>query len=541
MASTPYPFPEEGAGDIEARQKALDPEHTKVTWKGRIWDTFDRPPAERKLLFKVDAVILTFASLGYFLKNLDQTNINSAFLSGMKEDLGMHGNELVTAVSIWTVGYVIGQIPANLLISRVEPRWVIPALELGWGIATLGSYAVKSYKSLYALRFLVGLFESGFYPGIHYMLGSWYTPAELGKRAMIFWLAGSLGQMFSGFLQAAAYKNLSGVHGLAGWRWLFIIDAIITLPLALLGFLFFPSQPLQDKKTWWLTEDEFALAQSRLRKVGRAGKEPWNGAKIRRILTSWHTYALPLIYILWNNAYPQAPIGYWLKSFNSKPFPGGAKRFSVSQINQLPLPQTAIFVCFSICFAWLSDGAFRGLRWPFIYIGAVYSIIIAAIFIHFPLYKNVSHTMVLYWFSTALEGAGPLILTWINEICASDTEKRAITVAAANDLAYVVQAVAPNFVWKTVDFPRAKKGWTWVLSLNVLLIVHTTFVIFMLRRDKRRAAIDAASPIVSPTEVYDNEESKSDSYDSRDGSPRLEATGDRDGHVLYHEQAPTRV
>jgi ACS family pantothenate transporter-like MFS transporter len=72
---------------------------------------------------------------------------------------------------------------------------------------------------------------------------------------MIFWLAGSLGQMFSGFLQAAAYKNLSGVHGLAGWRWLFIIDAIITLPIAALGFFFFPNLPQNGKKTWWLSDE----------------------------------------------------------------------------------------------------------------------------------------------------------------------------------------------------------------------------------------------------------------------------------------------
>lgn len=77
----------------------------------------------------------------------------------------MFGNELVTSTSIWTVGYVIGQIPSNLLLTRVSPRWVIPSLELGWGIATLALYKVKDVKALYALRFLVGLFESGFYPG----------------------------------------------------------------------------------------------------------------------------------------------------------------------------------------------------------------------------------------------------------------------------------------------------------------------------------------------------------------------------------------
>jgi ACS family pantothenate transporter-like MFS transporter len=71
--------------------------HSSKTWKGYIWDTWELPPDQRWLLFKVDAFVLTFASIGYFLKNIDQTNVNNAFLSGMKEDLNMYGNELVTS------------------------------------------------------------------------------------------------------------------------------------------------------------------------------------------------------------------------------------------------------------------------------------------------------------------------------------------------------------------------------------------------------------------------------------------------------------
>lgn len=71
----------------------------------------------------------------------------------------MYGNQLVTATSIYTVGYVIGQIPSNMLLTRVSPRWVIPSLEVGWAVATIATSAVKSYRALYALRFLVGLFE----------------------------------------------------------------------------------------------------------------------------------------------------------------------------------------------------------------------------------------------------------------------------------------------------------------------------------------------------------------------------------------------
>lgn len=83
----------------------------KRTWRTYLWDTFDRSPEERKFLFKLDAVILTFASLGYFIKYLDQVNISNAYVSGMKEDLGMYGNQLNIMTTTWTVGYVIGEIP----------------------------------------------------------------------------------------------------------------------------------------------------------------------------------------------------------------------------------------------------------------------------------------------------------------------------------------------------------------------------------------------------------------------------------------------
>ncbi|RSM19219.1 hypothetical protein CDV31_001895 [Fusarium ambrosium] len=478
------------------------------TWKGYIWDTWELPPEQRWLLFKVDAFVLTFASLGYFLKNIDQTNVNNAFLSGMKEDLNMFGNELVTSTSIWTVGYVIGQLPSNLLLTRVSPRWVIPSLEVGWGVATIATSAVKSYKALYALRFLVGLFESGFYPGIHYMLGSWYTPREIGKRAMIFWLAGSIGNMFSGFLQAAAYTNLNGVHGRAGWRWLFIIDGIITLPLALMGYVFFPNLPQDGKKTWWVTEKERVISVERMDAVGRAGKQPWTKAKVKSILFSWHTWLLPLIYVVWNNGYPQPAMGYWLKSFNADPAPVPGKHFSVPEINNLPLPTTGIFIVMALLWGWLSDGPMKGRRYPFIYLGAVITIAFHVGLLKMPLYGNYTNRMIVYWFANIGSGAGPLILSWINEICSADTEKRALLVGMANDLAYVVQAVAPNFVWKTTDFPAARKGYTWSIVLEVLLIVITATVQLLLWRDRKKAKKDALN---TPPEVVEQKADESDS------------------------------
>jgi MFS transporter, ACS family, pantothenate transporter len=95
----------------DAAATALVQEEPKRSWRSYVWDTLDKSPEERKFLFKLDAVLLTFASLGYFIKYLDQVNVSNAFVSGMKEDLNLYGNQLNYMQTLWTVGYVLGEIP----------------------------------------------------------------------------------------------------------------------------------------------------------------------------------------------------------------------------------------------------------------------------------------------------------------------------------------------------------------------------------------------------------------------------------------------
>ncbi|KAK0498033.1 allantoate permease [Armillaria luteobubalina] len=442
--------------------------------------------AERRLLLKIDISVLIFASLGYFIKNLDQSNVSSAYFAGMREDLGMYGNQLVHVTSCWAAGYVVGQVPSNLLLTRVSPRYVIPVLEILWGLATLGTFAVKNVNQLFAIRFLVGLFESGFYPGMHFILGSWYTPRELAKRAVGFGIAGTLGTVSSSFFATATYKTLNGAHGLTGWRWLMIVDAAITFPVALLGFFCLPDLPHSAKPNILLNQNDIVLARDRMRALGRKETEPWSREKLRRIFSSWYIYILPIEYVLWLNGAITIPTQYWLKSFNTSPPPVPGKSFSVTQIQLLPLPTTAIAIVCAFTFACLSDGPFKGRRYPFVYYSAILHLILNTFWLLMPLYKNIPAHFA-YFYMTGLSGtAGALILNWINEITGGDTELRALCVALGNDLAYVVQAVAPNFVWKTADFPLAEKGYHYSIILQFLLIIWTTLILFLLRRDQRR-------------------------------------------------------
>lgn len=185
-----------------------------------------RTTEERKFLNKLDTFVLLILSLGYFIKNLDQTNIANAYVSGMKEDLKMNANQINLIDVAWTTGYVIGQLPSQVILTKVRPSIWIPCCEIVWTVLTFCLSAATSSNQVIAIRFLVGFAESVFYPAAHFIIGSWYKPSELGKRACIFHASSALATMFSGYLQAAVYKGLNGVAGRAGWQWLFIMDGV---------------------------------------------------------------------------------------------------------------------------------------------------------------------------------------------------------------------------------------------------------------------------------------------------------------------------
>ncbi|PMD13703.1 MFS general substrate transporter [Hyaloscypha hepaticicola] len=174
-----------------------------ISWRGWLWDSTDVSAEERRFLTKLDFTLLTFGTLGMLIKWIDSSNITNAFVSGMKEDLNLYGNQYNYIVVSWTVGYIIGQ-------------W-IPFLEVGWTVFTFSLAGAQTYEQMLALRFVVGLFEAGYWPALYYILGSWYNKRKLGKPNGILQSAVSIAPIFSGFLQAGIYDSLNGHAGIAGW------------------------------------------------------------------------------------------------------------------------------------------------------------------------------------------------------------------------------------------------------------------------------------------------------------------------------------
>ncbi|KAJ3851393.1 major facilitator superfamily domain-containing protein [Lentinula lateritia] len=385
----------------------------------------------------------------------------NAYVSGMQEEVGNDLNYITTA---WTCGYVIGQIPSNLLITRIRPSLWIPAMEILWSVLTVLLSTSKNFTHLVVIRFFVGLAESTFYPAMQYVIGSWYKIDELGKRACIFHVASAIGPMFSGFLQT--------VHGLAGWKWLFIIDGIITIPIALLGFLIMPDLPHNTKPSKWLyTEEQLEIANQRMAEINRKPPSKFTKAKILGFFTTWHIYTLVPLYILFNNGGgPASSMIFWLKSFNTPT----KTVYTVGQINIYPLGQNVVQVVTTLSWAWFSDAI--GMRWPPMILSGTWSMIVCILLAATPLYTHIARRWALYYMTTVPAGMSGLILAWANELTGADSEKRSFVVASCNMWAYVMQAWLPivlkgNIATAGINFGMSEiRHLSPTLQLNLIVL-----------------------------------------------------------------------
>ncbi|KAL1306430.1 hypothetical protein AAFC00_005130 [Neodothiora populina] len=198
---------------------------------------------EKSLKRKADLTIMPIIGILYILNYIDRQNLAAAKLQGLMEDLDMNTQQFATAVSILFVGYLPFQIPSNVIISKItRPGAYICTATVIWGAISAATAAVQSYQALLAVRVILGIVEAVFFPGVIYLLSAWYTKQELGKRFAGLYIPQQVGNAFGGLIAAGVLK-LDGVHGIAGWRWLFIVEGTATVGIGLLCIFFLPEYP----------------------------------------------------------------------------------------------------------------------------------------------------------------------------------------------------------------------------------------------------------------------------------------------------------
>ncbi|AIO44198.1 MULTISPECIES: MFS transporter [Burkholderia] len=244
------------------------------------------------LLFrKIAWRIVPFLFLCYVVSFLDRINIGFAQLQ-MKHDLGFSDAMYGLGAAVFYVGYVCCEVPSNMLLARFGARRTFTRIMLLWGLASTGMMFVSQPSHFYVLRFLLGVFEAGFFPGIVLYLTYWFPANRRAAAISVFFagvaVAGVLGGLLSGWIM----RDMSGVLGLHGWQWMFAIEGAPAILLAFVAFTLLVDRP-QDAP--WLTSDEKARVAA-LCAEGRAHGNAHDGRSVMTALANPRVYLFAFIY-----------------------------------------------------------------------------------------------------------------------------------------------------------------------------------------------------------------------------------------------------
>ncbi|KAK3297306.1 general substrate transporter [Chaetomium fimeti] len=245
----------DSAEKTEAQQKELT---------GAVPTTMDperRIQVEKSMKRKLDARCSLFILI-YILNYLDRNNIAAARLKGLQDDLNLSYNEYATCLSILYVGYILMQVPSNMIINLVSrPSIYIGFAMLLWGLISTLSGVVTNFAGMIAIRFFLGFVEAAFLPGALLILSKWYTRRELTTRNALLFCGNLISNAFSALVGAGVLSNMQGILGHAAWRWLFYIEGAATMLVAILAAFILPDLP---HNTRGFTEEERYVAQLRM-------------------------------------------------------------------------------------------------------------------------------------------------------------------------------------------------------------------------------------------------------------------------------------
>ncbi|KAH8718502.1 putative transporter SEO1 [Beauveria bassiana] len=467
----------------------------------------------------------------HFSRYLDQSNINNAYVSGMKEDLHLEGNELNLFTTYFNVAYCIMLIPSQIIMTHVRPSWWLPSVEIVWGIIT-GLFALtRSAKQVYVLRAFLGLCESAAYPGMITLFMSWYTPTEMAKRIGFYHSCQSVGQMLSGALQAAIINSLSGKSGLAGWRWLFVVNAIITVFWGFAGYFMIPDMPNKPNPwSFWFKRVHSELALGRLARTNRIDAKPisWSGA--RRTFTNRLVYVIAVLYIAMVLGTSGADyFGLFLKSVHTS---DGARRWTTTDVNVIPIGGSAITVVFVWVWAYMSD--FFRTRWLLIILQgmsdstkqardfishnfpAIIAImvgIIMSVWTAHPQSTPLSAAYAAYFIQRIALGTAPLIWAWLSDLSPTDPEGRTLIVGASIAGYYSISAWSQVLLWPASQAPYYNYGWQSACALCALVVILCVVLRIMDVRylaPKRKADAQVAAVIAEEARGLEDDYKKLD-------------------------------
>ncbi|KAG7292798.1 hypothetical protein NEMBOFW57_002842 [Staphylotrichum longicolle] len=220
---------------------------------------------ERQIRRKVDFRLCTIAGILCSLNLLDSGVISSAAVTSMLSDLGLdHGNRFSVSIFIFTISSIVFQLPSTIVVRILGPRVWFTAITLAFGVITLGTGFVRTWQQMIVLRVLLGAAMSGIFPGLAYLISTWYPRKEQQLR-FAFMQSGEVIVLATGSLVNYGLNRLDGRGGLEGWRWMFIVQGLCTCVIGVVTFWWMIDFPENSHKSFrFLSADEASIVSKRI-------------------------------------------------------------------------------------------------------------------------------------------------------------------------------------------------------------------------------------------------------------------------------------
>ncbi|KAF4548421.1 MFS-type transporter-like protein 76 [Elsinoe fawcettii] len=266
------------------------------------------PAEQRRITRRLDIRLVLTTGIVYCVSLMDRTNLSAASLAGMNVSLRMNvaNNGYSITTLVFFISYIVFQPPATILTRKIGPRIFLSALAFGWGVVMIGMGLVRTWPDLAGLRVILGVFEAGYFPGAVYLLSTWYTRYEMGKRYAVFYIIGCVASAFAGILAFGLMQIDTRIYSAAnpaldpvGWRWIFIIEGVLTCAIGIGAYVFLVGFPDEGAEKAWsfLTKAEIDWV---VRKVeadrGDVALEPFTIGRFLRGGADWKIWVFALMF-----------------------------------------------------------------------------------------------------------------------------------------------------------------------------------------------------------------------------------------------------
>lgn len=435
--------------------------------------TEERASLERRVVRKLDLRLLPILIIMYFFNFVDRSNLANARLGGLETDLNMTGTDFNLATSILFIGYIIMQLPSNLLITKIRPSIYLGCVMTIWGLITTLTSQADTFTHLLVIRFFLGVIEAPFFPSAMFVMSSWYTRAELGQRYAFFYAGSALANMFNGLMSAGILSDLDGARGIAGWRWLFIIQGSLTVFFAIISAALLPDYP---RTTRWLSHEEQAFAEWRLAEDVAGAVDSADSVSLftalKMALTDYRAY---LFVIMQHCNLLSQTFTYF--------FPTIVGSLGYNSTQTLLLTAPPWFAAFLACLLVTWHAARTNVR--SIHIVCCMLLVVIGNIVMITTTAVGPRYFAMFLLTCGALSAFQVILTWVSNSFPRPFAKRSAVIALVNMLGNIASTYG-SFLYPSSEGPRYVKGGAVMAGIALACAVMALLIRFVLSHENKK-------------------------------------------------------